>query len=125
MKKYSLFIILVVMLLANSAFAFPPPSPDQERWVDEQAKLCESTGGAANKTYQGGYDPKTGIDRAWGVFVNCNCPEGYDWNRTAGCIKTESVPIQTQANTNLYFKIGVLIVFIFAIFWILRKKIVY
>ena len=129
MRKFPLLIILVLMLLVNSAFAFPPPSPDQERRADEQVKLCQSTGGIANKTYEGGYDPKTGIDRAWGVFVNCNCSEGYNWNSTVGCVRVEvdpiqkfDNPIQNQANTNLYFKIGILIISIFFMFWILRKK---
>ncbi len=135
MKKYSLFIIIVVMLLANSAFAFSP-SPEQERWADEQAKLCESTGGAASIKREGGYDPKTGIDRAWSISANCNCPEGYNWNSTAGCVKVESSSIQTesitvqtqdttiqkQAISTSYFEVGILFAFISAIFWVLRKK---
>ncbi len=75
------------MLLINSAVAFPPPSPDQEKAADEAVRLCESTGGVANKTSVGGYDPKTGIDYAWSILVDCSCPEGYNWNKTLGCIK--------------------------------------
>lgn len=129
MRKNFWIIIVFLTLLVSSVSAFPPPSPDQERRANEQVELCESTGGIANKKYEGGYDPKTGINRAWGVFVNCNCSEGYDWNSTVGCIKAESIPIQKHNNTiqkqaykNLYIEVSILIISIFVIFGLLRKK---
>lgn len=129
MKKYILLTLMMGMLLVNPILAFPPPSPDQERLADEKVKLCESTNGIANKTYVGGcqeFDTNTGeclLDIAWGIMVNCDCPEGFGWNTTTGCIKMESISIKKQDNTTLYLGIGVLIIFIFAItFWKLRKK---
>lgn len=132
MKKYFLLTLVLGMLLINSVFAFPPPSPDQEERANKQVELCESTGGIANKTYSGGYDPKTGIDRAWGVFVRCDCPTGLSWNTTAGCVRTEAIPpistqsqnneTQKQDNTKLYFGVSVLIILLVAILWVLRKK---
>lgn len=122
-------IIVFLILLVGPVSAFPPPPPDQERIANEQVEQCESTGGVANKKYEGGYDPKTGIDRAWGVFVDCNCSEGYDWNSTVGCIKPVSIPFQTydnsiekEADKNLYIKVGILIMSILVICGILIKK---
>lgn len=113
------------ILLIPSVNAFSPPPPDEGKIL-----LCESTGGTKNITYVGGYDPKTGIDRAIATIVNCNCPEGLTWNTTVGCIKADSVSIQTQdrivqkqTNNNIYVGLGILIIFTFAIIFLkLRKK---
>ena len=130
MNKHSLLILIIVILLNNSVFASVPPSPDQEKRADEQVTLCESTGGIAKKEYVGSYDPQTGIDMAGGIVVDCDCPDGFAWTTTEGCIKTEDntiktqpVSVQNQDNTIFYLGIGALIVFIFAlIFWKVRKK---
>lgn len=83
--KYFPIALITVLLSANFVNAFPPPSPDQEKAANEKVKLCESTGGVAEKKSVGGYDPQTGIDLAWGIIVNCNCPKGLIWDANAGC----------------------------------------
>lgn len=108
--EHKLLILLIVVagISANFVLAFPPPSPDQDRIADEQVNLCESTGGIANKTSVGGcqeLDPDTGkclFDMAWGINVDCYCPDGLAWNATSGCVKTASAQSQEQDNTLLY-----------------------
>lgn len=90
--KFSSMILIVFFLSASFISAFAPPSPNQEQFADDKVKLCESTGGVAEKKTVGGYDPQTGKDMARGIIVNCKCSSDLIWNASVGCmVKTASI----------------------------------
>ena len=106
MKIKYIVLAIIIFLLINIAYAFPPPSPQQEEKAENEMKICKDTGGIAKKEHFGGCQQRDSageciLDLAGAVFASCDCKEGFSWNSSIGCIQRQKFEAKISTSKGL------------------------